>query len=659
MKRVQTKLTALSIVSIVCLLGFAGMLIRGVFLEYRGLANFRQTTDVSLAAYELARNVTVERQFAYQASAWLGQGTPEEQVARYQAAVEVTRRTMARLKETAAQGREIFSDRFRDGLDEAIGSEAAIADIRAEIVDPQRSRDKTIGQEVKTRALKYYDVTLTAQSNFLPVLCLETQDADLVRLIVTQDNVARMQKDFWKTKGLVGTILRDSKFTDTAVGELKMKLQAVDDHVARLRSIADPAIRAAAEKLVSGADFTAITTIGWAALELGSKTTDFSRFGDYASYQSGPFTRVEAGFLELADAVNASIVGFTNQRLAAARARLIWLSAACAFVVLGLVAFMVVIMRGITRPLRTVGSELGQTATQGLGSSNVIAESSQRLSQDACDEAAALEEITASVEELSSMTASNLDQMRRMAELAGKAGAATDHGQRNVATLVEAMDAIQKTNKDIADILKTIDEIAFQTNVLALNAAVEAARAGEAGAGFAVVAEEVRSLAQRSANAARETAEKIATALKSNTRGAELGRLVAEGFSEISGVTREYSAMVAEVESASHQSTSGLTQVRESLHRLDQITQRTAAAAEENAAASEEMNTQVQRIFGYVRVLEAMVSEGQADAGGAPGDASVRVATAAATSQADRPAGPIRHAMPARAPKRQHHPVRG
>jgi methyl-accepting chemotaxis protein len=645
MKRVQTKLTALSIVSIVCLLGFAGVLIRSVWMEHRELANFRQTTEVSLAAYELARNVTIERQLAYQASAWLGQGTPEEQVARYQASVEVTRGTMARLKELAAAGQDIFSDRFRTGLDEAIASGAAIEDMRAEIVDPKRSRDKTIGQEVKTRALKAYDVTLTAQSNFLPVLCLETQDADLVRRIITQDNVARMQKDFWKAKGLVGTVLRDNKLVDVAVGELKMKLQAVDDHVARLRTIADPQIRAAAEKLVAGADFTAITTIGWGALELGSKATDFSKFGDYPSYQSGPFTRVEAGFTELADTVNASIVDYTARRLAQARTRLIVLSATCALVVLGLVTFMVVVMRGITRPLRTVGSELGQTATQGLGSSNVIAESSQRLSRDACDEAAALEEITASVEELSSMTASNLDQMRRMAELAGKAGTATDHGQRNVATLVEAMDGIQKTNKDIADILKTIDEIAFQTNVLALNAAVEAARAGEAGAGFAVVAEEVRSLAQRSANAARETAEKIATALKSNTRGAELGRLVAKGFAEISTVTREYSSMVAEVESASNQSTSGLAQVRESLHRLDQITQRTAAAAEENAAASEEMNTQVQKIFGYVRVLEAMVTEGQTVESATPGN-----------SPAPAPAGPMSRAVSAQA-SRQHHPA--
>ncbi|MBE2213055.1 MAG: hypothetical protein IAE82_04220 [Opitutaceae bacterium] len=651
MKRVQTKLTTLSIASLVCLLGFAGVLIRGVLVEYRGLANFRQTTDVSLAAYELARNVTLERQLAYQASAWLGQSTPEEQVARYQASVEVTRGSMARLKELAAHGRGIFSERFRVGLDEAIGSEAAIADIRAEIVDPRRSRDKELGQEVKTRALKAYDVALTAQSNFLPVLCLETQDADLVRCIVTQDNVARLQKDFWKARGLVGTILRDNRLVEVAVGELKMKLQAVDDHVARLRLISDPAIRPAVERLVAGPDFTAITTIGWGALDLGAKATDFSRFGDYAGYQSGPFTRVEAAFVELADAVNESIVSYTGDRLAAARTRLIVLSAVCALLVLGLVAYMVVVVRGITRPLRTVGAELGQTAEQGLGSANVIAESSQHLSQDACEEAAALEEITASVEELSGMTSSNLDQMRRMAELAGKAGAATDHGQRNVATLVEAMDGIQKTNKDIADILKTIDEIAFQTNVLALNAAVEAARAGEAGAGFAVVAEEVRSLAQRSANAARETAEKIATALKSNTRGAELGRLVAKGFDDIAGVTRDYSAMVAEVESASRQSTSGLAQVREALHRLDQITQRTAAAAEENAAASEEMNGQVQRIFGYVRVLEAMVVDGRAAGGGVaaepakPGPAagSQAVAPRAGSPQRVRRAGRHHH----------------
>src|SRR5258707_11643805 len=119
-----------------------------------------------------------------------------------------------------------------------------------------------------------------------------------------------------------------------------------------------------------------------------------------------------------------------------------------------------------------------------------------------------------------------------------------------MAEMKQAMDAIKNSSASIAKIVKTIDEIAFQTNILALNAAVEAARAGEAGAGFAVVAEEVRSLAQRSAQAAQETRSKIELALRSNEHGAQIGLLVEQRFVEISAITREYQSKVADIEAA-------------------------------------------------------------------------------------------------------------
>jgi len=155
-----------------------------------------------------------------------------------------------------------------------------------------------------------------------------------------------------------------------------------------------------------------------------------------------------------------------------------------------------------------------------------------------------------------------------------------------------AMADLRKASGSVAAIVKTIDEIAFQTNILALNAAVEAARAGEAGAGFAVVAEEVRSLAQRSASAAKETATTIGEAVRMSELGASLSGKVAAGFSGIADKTRQLDDLVGEIASASREQNDGLQQINTAVRQMDTVTQGNASGAEESAAAAEELNSQ-------------------------------------------------------------------
>jgi methyl-accepting chemotaxis protein len=607
--RIQCKLIALGAAAIVGVAVPSLLLVRTGWAQLYALRQFRETTDISLKAYELADNVTRERQLAYQAAGFSGEGSPAEQLARYSDAIRASQASMADLQRLANRSGQKFSPRFRESLADALKSEPLIAPIREGLLQPERKSDKEIVTALRSRALKTYDIVLLTQANFLPVLCLESEDAELVRRITTQDSVARLQRDFWKAKGLVNTVLRDNKLVEIAYGELKTKRLAMDDHISRLRSLADPTTAQAIETLLADPDYTQIVAMADKALELGVKATDFSTLGTtQAAYQSGPFTRVEASFATLSQAVSAGIVDYTEHHLATTR-RHLWILLVSGTVAVALLGLAVAaIARNITAPLRQLSEKLVNAATRGSDSSQIIVDSSKTLSTDACDEASALEEISASIEELSSMTQSTLNHIHHLAKLATQANEATSRGTTLMSELVHAMEGVRQTNQDIAKILKSIDEIAFQTNILALNAAVEAARAGEAGTGFAVVAEEVRNLAGRSAEAARETRTRIETAIGSNTRSAELSRDVHERFTAISTVTSDYHRLVAEIEQASTQSTHGLVQVREAITRLDSITQRTAASAEENAAASAEFQNLVEELHRSTSALEEMVA---------------------------------------------------
>jgi methyl-accepting chemotaxis protein len=251
-----------------------------------------------------------------------------------------------------------------------------------------------------------------------------------------------------------------------------------------------------------------------------------------------------------------------------------------------------VIVRGVNRRLLAASEALDSGADQVSAAAAQVSSSSQSLAEGSSEQAASLEESSASLEEMSSMTKRNAENARQARELSTQTRSSTEDGARRVDEMHTAMNAIKASSDDIAKIIKTIDEIAFQTNILALNAAVEAARAGEAGAGFSVVAEEVRNLAQRSATAARDTAGKIETAITKSQQGVAIASEVSRALGEILTKARDMDEVIAEIAQASSEQSNGIGQVNIAISQMDRITQANAGSAEETAAAAEQLNAQ-------------------------------------------------------------------
>ena len=263
--------------------------------------------------------------------------------------------------------------------------------------------------------------------------------------------------------------------------------------------------------------------------------------------------------------------------------------------------------RSITGSIQSVASALATGAEQTAAASGQVSSASQSLAEGASEQAASLEETSSSLEELSSMTKRNTENAQKVNGLAGEARSAADTGVGDMQQMSAAMEALKISSDDIAKIIKTIDEIAFQTNILALNAAVEAARAGEAGMGFAVVAEEVRALAQRSAQASKETAAKIEGAIAKTGQGVQISAKVALSLNEIATKARQVDELAAEVANASREQSQGIEQINLAIGQMDKVTQSNAAGAEESASASEELNAQAQSMKEAVVELQRLV----------------------------------------------------
>ena len=301
--------------------------------------------------------------------------------------------------------------------------------------------------------------------------------------------------------------------------------------------------------------------------------------------------------------------------------------------------------------MRGALQEVGVAAQQVSAAAQELSGASNQLSSGAQEQASSLEETAASLEEITGTVKQNADNARQANQLAVGSRDVAEKGGRVVAEAVQSMSEINKSSKKIADIITTIDEIAFQTNLLALNAAVEAARAGEQGRGFAVVAAEVRNLAQRSATAAKEIKGLIQDSVGKVEAGSALVNQSGETLQEIVTSVKRVTDIIAEISAASQEQSTGIDQVNRAVTQMDQVTQANAAQTEELSSTSQSLAAQSEQ-------LQALVSRFKLGETAAPRAATARPA---ATERAPRPAAkraPSRSAPePAPKPRRGDKPA--
>lgn len=290
-------------------------------------------------------------------------------------------------------------------------------------------------------------------------------------------------------------------------------------------------------------------------------------------------------------ALRADFTQTCTEMTESAQQRRLWTSVS---LLLGTVLVLWLTIRlghSISRPISRTAKDLLEGAERSAKEAESVRESSAKVAEGSTNQAASLEETSAALEEIAAMTRSNADNAQQAQRSANDTRSAAEQGAEQIRLLTQAMEALRASSEEVSRIVKTIDEIAFQTNILALNAAVEAARAGEAGAGFAVVAEEVRSLAQRSAQAAKETADKISESTTRTKAGAEVTEKVTGSLVSILSKAREVENLVNAIAKACSDQNNGIGQITQAVHQIDQVTQGNSASAEETATAAQALQS--------------------------------------------------------------------
>jgi methyl-accepting chemotaxis protein len=472
-----------------------------------------------------------------------------------------------------------FGAGFQRAMEAAVGQLAELG----------RRREQVTALKVPApEAIRYYSATIGACLDVITQLARVSRDAGVTRETITYTSFLFAKENMGIERATLSNVFAKNEFAPGMFERAISASAAQDAFLKTFLSLATEGQKTRYASTVRGRAVEEVARMKAVALEHASQ----GGFGIDADAWFDAMTQKINLMREVENGLGRDLSNSTARiRAAAERALALVSSLTLAMILLSVVCGAMTI-RSITRSLKELIGTLGDESEGLTSRAAEVATSSDQLARNATQQAASLEEASASLEEMTASVRASTDQAGRAFALSTKNRAIAEAGVAEARSMTEAMAAIRTSNIGVGQIVTTIDEIAFLTNILALNAAVEAARAGAAGAGFGVVADGVRTLARRSAQAAKESAEKIEDSIARSEQGARMNGRVVQGLEGIVLMARQVDELIAGISAASQQQNRGIEDINRTVVGLRQTTQLNAAGAEESASAATELAAQ-------------------------------------------------------------------